>query len=63
MERIETSRAELAEVFADWKREYRESPELFFTPAESAVMDPDAYGSALAEFVVEKITERRKTSA
>ncbi len=34
-----------------------------FTPDELAVMDPDAYGSALAEFVVEKITERRKTSA
>lgn len=56
---IQTTEHELAEILADYQREYREKPASFWSSEENAAHTPEQYGAALARNIVDRITERR----
>lgn len=56
---IKTTEQELAEILADYQREFRENPAQFWSDDENAAHTPEQYGAALARNIVDRITERR----
>lgn len=53
------SQDEMARVFTEWERRYRETPEEFTTEFEHAAMGIDEYGARAAAYFVALATELR----
>ncbi len=52
-EKIEVTQEELAKVFTEWERRYREEPEAFQSEAAKLLHEtPETYGEAAAPYFV-----------
>lgn len=52
-EKIEVTQEELAKVFTEWERRYREEPEAFQSEAAKLLREtPETYGEAAAPYFV-----------
>ena len=59
-EKIEVTREELAKVFTEWERRYREEPERFQSEAVKLLREtPETYGEACAPYFVFILDELR----
>ena len=60
--KIEVTQSELAKVFTEWERRYREEPERFQSEAAKLLHDtPETYGEACAPYFVFVLKEQRNT--